>query len=90
MLSRRTTLVALGALLLASCGSTPPPPPAPVVVQAPPAPPKKIKIGLALGGGAARGFAHIGVIKALEAQGIHPEIVASSMSIAIFCSAKPV
>lgn len=36
---------------------------------------KKLRIGLALGGGAARGFAHIGVIKALEAQGIFPEIV---------------
>jgi len=48
------------------------------VLQAPPPevlPPKKIKIGLALGGGAARGFAHIGVIKALEAQGIYPDIV---------------
>jgi NTE family protein len=76
MLSRRTSFIALGALLLTACGSTPPPaPPAPVAVQAPPAPPKKVKIGLALGGGAARGFAHIGVIKALEAQGIYPEIV---------------
>ena len=37
--------------------------------------PRHIKIGLALGGGAARGFAHIGVIKALEAQGIVPDIV---------------
>jgi NTE family protein len=27
----------------------------------------------ALGGGAARGFAHIGVIKALESQGVFPE-----------------
>lgn len=36
---------------------------------------RKVKIGLALGGGAARGFAHIGVIKALEAQGIVPDIV---------------
>jgi NTE family protein len=45
----------------------------PVVPE--PLPPKKIKIGLALGGGAARGFAHIGVIKALEAQGIYPDIV---------------
>ena len=46
-------------------------------VQQPPAPPvlRKVKIGLALGGGAARGFAHIGVIKALEAQGIVPDIV---------------
>ncbi len=32
-------------------------------------------IGLALGGGAARGFAHIGVIKILEAQGIVPDLV---------------
>jgi NTE family protein len=40
-----------------------------------PKPPRNIKIGLALGGGAARGFAHIGVIKALEAQGIVPDIV---------------
>lgn len=36
---------------------------------------RTIKIGLALGGGAARGFAHIGVIKALESQGIVPDIV---------------
>ena len=36
---------------------------------------RPIKIGLALGGGAARGFAHIGVIKALEAQGIMPDLV---------------
>lgn len=33
------------------------------------------RIALALGGGAARGFAHIGVIKALEAQGIVPDII---------------
>jgi NTE family protein len=33
------------------------------------------RIALALGGGAARGFAHIGVIKALEAQGISPDII---------------
>jgi len=33
------------------------------------------RIALALGGGAARGFAHIGVIKALETQGIVPDIV---------------
>lgn len=33
------------------------------------------KIGLVLGGGAARGFAHVGVIKVLEAQGISPDIV---------------
>jgi len=32
-------------------------------------------IGLALGGGAARGFAHIGIIKTLTAHGIFPNIV---------------
>ena len=32
-------------------------------------------IALALGGGAARGFAHVGVIKALEANGIKPDLV---------------
>ncbi len=37
--------------------------------------PKHIRIGLALGGGAARGFAHVGVIKALESQDIDVEIV---------------
>ncbi len=48
------------------------PAPPPVVVPAPKPPPK---VALVLGGGAARGFAHIGVIKALEAQGIVPDIV---------------
>ncbi|HEX8989101.1 MAG TPA: patatin-like phospholipase family protein [Rhodocyclaceae bacterium] len=65
MISRRRLLAAfLAATALAGC-ATAPPAPAPV-------PPK---IALALGGGAARGFAHIGVIKALEAQGIVPDIV---------------
>jgi NTE family protein len=32
-------------------------------------------IGLALGGGAARGFAHIGVLRALMAHGIKPDII---------------
>ncbi len=33
------------------------------------------KIGFALGGGAARGWAHFGIIRALEAQGIKPDII---------------
>ena len=57
--------------LLSACVTPPPPPVQPPVVT--PKPP--LKIALALGGGAARGFAHIGVIKALEAQGIVPDIV---------------
>jgi NTE family protein len=48
---------------------------APAVVEPIAAMKPPLKIGLALGGGAARGFAHIGVIKALEAQGIFPDIV---------------
>ncbi len=34
-----------------------------------------LKIGLALGSGSARGWAHIGVIRALEEEGIKPDIV---------------
>lgn len=41
------------------------------------------KIALALGGGAARGFAHVGVIKALEAQGITPDIVVGTSAGAV-------
>lgn len=37
-----------------------------------------VKIGLALGGGAARGWAHIGVLKALAAAGIRPDIIAGT------------
>lgn len=35
----------------------------------------KIKLGLALGSGSARGWAHIGVIRALEEEGVKPDIV---------------
>lgn len=35
-------------------------------------------IGLALGGGAARGWAHIGVIRALEDYGIRPDLIAGT------------
>lgn len=67
----------LAAVVLAACTTppptpAPPPEPAPIVVPAPKPPPK---VALVLGGGAARGFAHIGVIKALEAQGIVPDMV---------------
>lgn len=37
-----------------------------------------LKIGLALGGGAARGWAHIGVLKALRDAGIKPDIIAGT------------
>ena len=75
---KRQSLIALAGLLLAGCQSTPKAPQLPVVVlppMPPPALPRKVRIGLALGGGAARGFAHIGVIKALESQGIDADFV---------------
>ena len=76
-LAARRALLTAGALWLAGCTTLPAPrpetPPPPTAV--PQAPPRKPKIGLALGGGAARGFAHIGVIKMLEAQGIVPDYV---------------
>lgn len=83
--SRRALLLA-GALLLSGCmtlpGSKPEPAPAPVVVTPPPVPAKP-KIGLALGGGAARGFAHIGVIKMLESHGIVPDYVVGTSAGAV-------
>jgi NTE family protein len=36
------------------------------------------KIGLALGGGAARGWSHIGVLRTLAKAGIHPDIIAGT------------
>jgi NTE family protein len=50
------------------------------------------RIGLALGGGAARGFAHVGVIQVLEEAGIRPSMVAGtsagSLVAAIYASGK--
>jgi NTE family protein len=82
-LSLRPWLPAIAALLLAACGGTRPEAPAQVAVApAVPALPDPVvpplRIGLALGGGAAKGFAHIGVIKMLEANGFKPEVVAGT------------
>ena len=41
----------------------------------PAAPPRRPRIGLALGGGAARGWAHIGVIRALVKEGFAPDVI---------------
>ncbi|MGO4436401.1 patatin-like phospholipase family protein [Rhizobium sp. RAF56] len=43
-----------------------------------PAPPKKAKIALALGGGAARGWAHIGVLRALDEAGVEVGMIAGT------------
>jgi NTE family protein len=60
-------LILILAVSLASCASTGAPPPA---EDAP-----KPKIALVLGGGAARGFAHIGAIRALEQEKIPIDMI---------------
>ena len=80
-------------MVLAACTTVKPPE---VVVQPEvpqvPAPRKAPKLGLALGGGAARGFAHIGVIQVLEENGIQPDMVvgtsAGSLVAAFYASGK--
>lgn len=67
-------LAVLTVAVLAACATQPQtepvtePEPEPIVIPEP-------RIALVLGGGAAKGFAHVGVIKALEAHGISPEMV---------------
>jgi NTE family protein len=57
-------------LLLASCAHREVPAPA-----AAPPPPKPVKVALALGAGASKGFAHIGVLKILEANRIPVQMI---------------
>ena len=63
-----------------------------VAVEVPPAVRVPPKLGLALGGGAARGFAHIGVIQVLEEAGLRPDFVAGtsagSVVAALYASGK--
>jgi len=89
----RLLLPALIALFVVGCAT--PPVTEPVVPAQPVQPPvAKVppRIGLALGGGAARGFAHVGVIQVLEEAGIKPALVAGtsagSLVAAIYASGK--
>ena len=101
--SRRHCLVAgtlTVATWLAGCQTPPPAPKAPLTPAVPVAPPpepvkpppRPPRIGLALGGGAARGFAHIGVIQVLEENGLRPDLVvgtsAGSLVAALYASGK--
>lgn len=77
------------ALVLGGCSTTKKPETPPTVpAAAKPAP----KLGLALGGGAARGFAHVGVILVLEEAGIRPDLVvgtsAGSLVAALYASGR--
>lgn len=98
-LQRLLVLLALPAVLLAGCASspggpatTPGMPPLVVVDNGVPAVKKPLKIGLALGGGAARGFAHVGVIAVLEEAGLRPQVLvgtsAGSLVAALYASGK--
>ncbi|MGH8246825.1 MAG: patatin-like phospholipase family protein [Gammaproteobacteria bacterium] len=77
----RTPLVVLlfsALIALTGCAATRAPQPEVVLPEVPETevtPPPPPKIALVLGGGAAKGFAHIGVIKALEAHNITPDLV---------------
>lgn len=77
------TLTAIG-LTLAGCAS--PPAVTPPLAKNPP------RFGLALGGGAARGFAHVGVIQVLEEAGLRPDLVvgtsAGSLVASFYASGK--
>ena len=82
-------LSASAALFLGACASPfrAPPKQTEPIASVPVAPEKVAraapKIALALGGGAARGFAHVGVILALEAQGIVPDIIVGTSAGAV-------
>lgn len=88
-------ILSISIIFLSGCASSPPPiksvvsDPNPVPVAVVKAAPR---IGLALGGGAARGFAHIGVIQVLEEAFIRPSVVtgtsAGSLVAAIYASGK--
>ena len=81
----------LVAFFLGGCSVLPQKEPPPV---APPQPVAKRvpKVGLALGGGAARGFAHVGVIQALEEAGLKPDLVvgtsAGSLVASLYASGR--
>ncbi|MEY5028063.1 MAG: family protein RssA [Pseudomonadota bacterium] len=78
-------------VLLAGCASSPQLPRSEVGEEVVPLPAgDEVRIGLALGGGAARGFAHVGVIQVLEESGIRPQFVvgtsAGSLVAAMYAS----
>jgi NTE family protein len=57
-------------------------------MQKPSIAPVKRKIALVLGGGGLKGFAHIGVLRALEERGIEPEVLAGTSIGSLISAAK--
>jgi len=68
---RRSLIFGAGSALAACATREPTPPSTPTL-------PRQPRIGLALGGGGTKGFAHVGVIKALEAQSLAPQVIAGT------------
>ena len=91
---RRSAAIVLSAVLVAAlAGCASPGGPAPASPEVAPAVSKKApRIGLALGGGAAKGFAHVGVIAVLEEAGLRPDYLvgtsAGSLVAALYASGK--
>jgi NTE family protein len=79
-------------LVLAACSSVPITPPTTPSIALPSVERKEVRLGLALGGGAARGFAHVGVIQVLEEAGLRPAYLvgtsAGSLVAALYASGK--
>ena len=73
---RAALLLAAASLLLAGCGSLG------LGKSSPPAKPKAV-VALALGGGASKGFAHIGVLKVLQENRIPVDIVTGTSAGAV-------
>jgi NTE family protein len=69
-------MVVLAALLLGACNDGEVPPERLPRFESPAGPPPRV--ALVLGSGGPRGFAHIGVLKVLEENGIHPDLIIGS------------
>ena len=65
-----TSLIAVLGLSISACSALTPAQPLPEAPEIAP-----LNVALVLGGGGAKGFAHVGVIKALEANGIKPTLI---------------
>jgi NTE family protein len=84
---KKISLLALLTLSLAACDKNTKTPPTTTPLKA-----REPVIAIALGGGGAKGFSHIGVLKVLESHGIKPKIVtgtsAGSFVGSIYASGK--
>lgn len=87
MQMKRLGLISMFSLALVACDHTAKKPPQTTSIA-----PREPIIAVALGGGGAKGFAHIGVLKVLESHGIKPKIVtgtsAGSFVGSIYASGK--